>query len=105
MHQEITNTDHDASKWTAGKIKTENMREIWSQTVVGRNQKDFKESISKNVKGSKETVRRSLVDLKKADTEVLEVSQENFTRNWRKVDPYYAVAEILAMLFSTVTGK
>lgn len=39
---------------------------------MGRNWKDFQESISKNLKGSEETVHWSLVAFEKADTKVLE---------------------------------
>lgn len=41
---------------------------------MGRNWKDFQESISKNLKGSEETVHWSLVAFEKADTKVLEES-------------------------------
>ena len=41
---------------------------------MGRTFKDFKESISKKLKGSEETVCWSLLAFEKADTEVLQES-------------------------------
>lgn len=38
-----------------------------------------------------------------AGSEVLKESWENFIGNWRKSDPCYIVAEILATLFPVVT--